>query len=36
MLDLDIVNLCEYLKIKVGDLYELPKKDLESETEEKD
>lgn len=34
--ELNVVEtLCEYLKIEVGDLYELPKKALESEIEEK-
>lgn len=34
--ELNVVeSLCEYLKIEVGDLYELPKKDLENEVEEK-
>ncbi|WP_354623468.1 helix-turn-helix transcriptional regulator [Psychromonas sp. MME2] len=33
--ELNVVEtLCEYLKIEVGDLYELPKKDLEGESEE--
>ncbi|MCP4323083.1 MAG: helix-turn-helix transcriptional regulator [Psychromonas sp.] len=32
--ELNVVEtLCEYLKIEVGDLYELPKKDLENEAE---
>ncbi len=33
--ELNVVEtLCEYLKIEVGDLYELAKKDLESNAEE--
>jgi len=30
-----VETLCEYLKIEVGELYELPKKDLENKAEEK-
>ncbi|MEH6451731.1 MAG: helix-turn-helix domain-containing protein [Psychromonas sp.] len=32
--ELNVVEtLCEYLKIEVGDVYELPKKNLESDAE---
>ena len=34
--ELNVVEIfCEHLKIEVGDLYELPTKDLEGEAEEK-
>jgi len=36
IVELNVVEtLCEHLKIEVGDLYELSKKDLENEAEEK-